>query len=185
MKLSKLSSHSIALSITFCSLLSHSVHARDYKVEVIIFENNNSYVATEDNNYEAPKRMSSGSKYWRLEPSLLKNEAIKISKSQNYTVKHHYAWGVESLPYSESANYTFIEKDIKGYVKVYAKQLLFANLDLDFKGFRMNEKRRLKLNEKHFFDHPKFGVLMQVSRITEQKKETTQDSKEVKLETSR
>jgi hypothetical protein len=32
-------------------------------------------------------------------------------------------------------------------------------------GFRLAEKRRIKLDEKHFFDHPKFGVLMQVSRL--------------------
>ena len=48
---------------------------------------------------------------------------------------------------------------------MYADQLLFTNIDLDYKGFRLKENRRLKLNEKHFFDHPKFGLLMQVSRL--------------------
>jgi len=65
----------------------------------------------------------------------------------------------------EVATYTVIEQDTQGYIKIYADQLLFANIDLDFNGFRMIEKRRLKLNERHFFDHPKFGILMQVSRL--------------------
>ena len=49
--------------------------------------------------------------------------------------------------------------------------LLFANLDIDFKGLRLKEKRRLKLNEKHYFDHPKFGILLQVSRLEEKTEE--------------
>jgi len=66
-----------------------------------------------------------------------------------------------------------IEQDINGWVKIYAEQLLFANIDVDYLGYRLNEKRRLKLNEKHFFDHPKFGLLVQVSRL-EPKEEVTE-----------
>jgi hypothetical protein len=139
--------------------------AKDYKVEIIIFENNNASNASENNDYEPPKRMKSGSRSWRLESSLLLDQAKKINKSNEYELKYHYAYGVESLPYQESANYTIIETDTQGYVKIYADQLLFANIDLDYKGFRMNQKRRLKLNERHFFDHPKFGLLLQVSRL--------------------
>mgnify|MGYP001946119395 FL=1 len=139
--------------------------AGDYKVEIIVFENTNSVVATEDNNYSKPKRMNSGSKAWYLEPTLLLSEAEKIIESSDYIFKYHYAYGVESLPYQESANFTVVETDLRGYVKVYADQLLFVNIDLDFNGFKMNQKRRLKLNERHFFDHPKFGLLMQVSRL--------------------
>lgn len=169
-----------------------NTHAGDYKVEMVVFENNNSSVATENNDYVAPKRMNSGSKAWFLEPTLLLEEAKKISDSDKYQLKHHYAWGVESLPYRNSANYTIIESDIKGYVKVYADQLLFTNIDLDFNGFRMDEKRRLKLNEKHFFDHPKFGIIMQVSRLIEPVEETEIETvldktpdPTLKLETSR
>lgn len=140
-------------------------YAKEYKVEIVVFENNNASVATEDNNYTPPKKMKSGSKAWLLSPSLLVEEAQSLSKSEDYILKQHFAYGIESLPYQDSANLTIIEQDLKGYVKIYAEQLLFANIDVDYNGFRMNQKRRLKLNEKHFFDHPKFGLLVQVSRL--------------------
>ena len=38
-------------------------------------------------------------------------------------------------------------------------------------GYRMVEKRRLKLNERHYFDHPKFGLLVQVSRLEANEKQ--------------
>ena len=56
---------------------------------------------------------------------------------------------------------------------------MFANLDLDFNGYRMTEKRRLKLNEKHYFDHPKFGVLLRVSRLEDKAEEETLESESV------
>lgn len=178
-----------ATVISFCQVLFNPTYARDYKVEIIVFENINGSVATEENDYTPPKRMKSGSKSWLLEPSLLTDQALKIEKSSDYQLKYHYAYGIESLPYQESANYTVIEQDIQGYIKVYADQLLFANIDLDFNGFRMNQKRRLKLNERHFFDHPKFGLLMQVSRLEKAVEEEPDDlaSDDVSpiLETSR
>lgn len=139
--------------------------SKNYKVEVLIFENNNPSSATERHDYVAPKAMRSNSATWQIEPDMLVNDAAAIDKSSDYALKHHLAWGQEARPYRSSATYTVLENDTKGYIKVYADDLLFVNLDLDYKGFRMEEKRRLKLNEKHFFDHPKFGVLLRVSRL--------------------
>jgi len=159
------------------------VSAKDYQVEVLIFENNNPSVATENHGYVAPKRMKSGSTVWLVSPSLLIEEAQTLESSPNYELMHHYSWGVESLAYENSANYAVAEQEALGFIKVYADQLLFTNIDLDYKGFRMKEKRRLKLNEKHFFDHPKFGLLMQVSRL--EASEEGPDDSELGLESSR
>ena len=153
--------------VTFliAALTISNASAKDYKVEVLVFENLNASIATESHAYEAPERMKSASSAWIIEPTMLNEEATLIQSSQDYVLKHHYSWGIESLPYQESANYNVVETDSQGYIKVYADQLLFTNIDLDYKGFRLKENRRLKLNEKHFFDHPKFGLLMQVSRL--------------------
>ena len=96
---------------------------------------------------------------------MLLEEAQTLQQSTDYQLLHHFSWGQEALPSSEAAIYNVIETDVAGWVKVYAKTLLFANLDLDLDGYRMTENRRLKLDEKHYFDHPKFGILMQVSRL--------------------
>ncbi len=167
------------LSVFFLVLqVGNTVHAKDYMVEVLVFENVNSGIATESQAYEAPKKMKSGSTAWAISPTMLNTEADSIIESPDYELKHHYSWGIESLPYEDSANYTIVEPESRGYIKVYADQLLFTNIDLDFKGFRMKEKRRLKLNEKHFFDHPKFGLLMQVSRLPKEPVDEFDEEKE-------
>ncbi len=155
----------LLVGLSFCLLSTTAKANKEYQVEVLVFEPLQAGAASESHHYIAPREMKHEARHWLLSPSLLNQEAKLISQSDQYVLKHHYAWGIESLPYEKSANYTVVERDIKGYIKVYADQLLFANLDIDFQGFRMREKRRLKLNEKHYFDHPKFGILMQVSRL--------------------
>ena len=160
---------SLSCLITASAIISMSVSsasmAKDYMVEVVVFENNAPSAATESLNYKAPRPSKSNSKTWLIEPSMLIDEAARIERSPNYTLVHHFSWGQKALPFEKSANYSILEQELNGWVKIYAEQLLFANIDLDYSGYRMNEKRRLKLNEKHFFDHPKFGVLLQVSRL--------------------
>jgi len=134
-------------------------------IEVVLFDNNNASQASESHDYVAPKSLKSIGATWALDPTMLNSAAEALQSSSDYEVRHHLSWGQESQPYEKSAAYTLIERDARGYIKVYADQLLFVNIDIDYNGFRMQEKRRLKLNEKHFFDHPKFGLLMQVSRL--------------------
>lgn len=43
------------------------------------------------------------------------------------------------------------------------QQQLFAQQQAEF--VRLKESRKIKLNELHYFDHPLFGVLLQVSRM--------------------
>ena len=149
----------------FLLLVSCFSFAKEYKVEVLVFENTTPSFATESSQYVEPRESRSGSETWPLQPSMLLEEASRIQNSSNYQLVHHFSWGQKTLPYEKSANYSVAEQNARGFIKVYAEQLLFANIDLDFLGYRMIEKRRLKLNEKHFFDHPKFGLLMQVSRL--------------------
>lgn len=153
------------LAFLLVSSLSTPLFARDYKVEAIVFKQLNGGAATESHTYQAPTQMKSRSETWLVKPSMLIAELDKLSKSPNYEVIKHYSWGQESLPLSQSASMSFYEPELQGWIKIYANDLLFVNIDLDVNGFRMREKRRIKLDEKHFFDHPKFGVLIQVSRL--------------------
>lgn len=139
--------------------------ARNYKVEVLVFENVGKHRAYESYNYKPIEQMSAGAGTWLLEPGMLLKEASAIAMSDDYRLISVYSWGQESLPLSEAGAVRVDQAGLNGWIKIYANQLLYANLDLDFNGYRMLEKRRLKLDEKHFFDHPKFGILMQVSRL--------------------
>ncbi|MEE9354166.1 MAG: CsiV family protein [Methylococcaceae bacterium] len=64
---------------------------------------------------------------------------------------------------------------IDGYVQLQRGHYLFMKVDMELLGqelgvddvsfpavYRVNERRRIKLNEVHYFDHPKFGLLTQV-----------------------
>jgi len=57
-------------------------NAKDYKVEVLLFDNNNPSKVTERHAYIAPKAMRSGSDTWVLEPSLLNESAGAIQNQQ-------------------------------------------------------------------------------------------------------
>lgn len=146
-------------------LLPSLVMAKDYKVEAVIIQNLQPTTAFEPYQYQEIEELSSEAETWKLEPSMLVEYAEAVNQAANYRVLKHFSWGQESLPTSEAAIFEISEANLFGHIKVYANQLLFVNLDLDYDGYRLVEKRRIKLNEVHYFDHPKFGVLMQVSRL--------------------
>lgn len=83
------------------------------------------------------------------------------------------------------APYAFTPPQIDGTVRVYLERYLHAETDLVFYRapgdgelppppgqdevlpsslFRLNEKRRMRLDELHYLDHPLFGVLIQIGR---------------------
>lgn len=161
----------ITISILLLLVPTSNIQAKDYMVEVLVFENNIEARATESHEYTAPREMKFEAETWELESSMLLEQAQAIVDSSDYELVHHFSWGQESLPYEDSATFNVYEDKAQGFIKIYAEQLLFANIDLDYDGYRMQEKRRLKLNEKHFFDHPKFGLLLQVSRLEVEEEE--------------
>jgi len=171
----RLSKLLLGLAITVLTLPS-LVAAKDYKVEVLVFENIGDHRAYESYRNSEIDEMLSNATVWQMETGMLEQDATSIVDSEDYQLTHHLSWAQESLPYSESAAINVIEPGLNGWIKVYASHLLFINVDLDFNGYRMTEKRRIKLNEKHFFDHPKFGLLMQVSRLEEPELDATNDA---------
>ena len=170
---SRIRSFTLRLGLGLILMCSAVAHAKDYKVEVLIFENVEAHPAYENQPYTAPEKPRTNAEIWPLQASMLLEQASAISLSEDYELLGYMSWGQESLPLSESAAREISELSINGWIKVYANQLLFANLDLDVNGYRMIEKRRLKLDELHYFDHPKFGLLMQVSRLEETDLEVT------------
>ncbi len=150
--------------------------AKDYQVEAVVFAHNQPHRAFESTHYIPVREVNSEAPTWALKPSMLLEEANTIRNANNYQIVAHYSWGQEALPSSEAAVYSVAESSLQGWFKIYASHLLFANIDLDFNGYRMSEKRRLKLNENHYFDHPKFGILMRVSRLAKPDAEEAGDS---------
>jgi len=92
------------------------------------------------------------------------------------------ATGVPGSTPPDAYNPAPIGPRLRGTVRIYENQLVFAEVDLQFSSlpttvrvpegavlsrpqvYRISEKRRIKLNEVHYFDHPYFGALIRVSR---------------------
>lgn len=133
----------------------------NYHVEVVVFQNNNTPYG---NNTQPVRDLDSNAKRWSMGPRYLGNYAQRLRNSPNYTVLSHKAWGQVSAPLARSPLGYPGGAGVEGWIRVFAPSLLFAELDLTFNGYRLSERRRLKLNEVHFFDSPGFGVLLRVSR---------------------
>jgi len=57
---------------------------------------------------------------------------------------------------------------LAGSVALQRSQYLFLGIDIDYQAapgvtFGLREKRRVKFGERHYFDHPAFGVIAQVT----------------------
>lgn len=157
----KLFFNTIIFVFAFVGLEQSALASGSYHVEALIFSNGGGSTGAYSNSpADAPDFGSS----WALNTAYLKKSASKIRNSGNYSVVKHIAWGVRSLPYSRSAAHTINGSGVNGWVKIFAKSLLFAHIDVVHNGSRLQEKRRLKLNEVHYFDNESFGMLLRVSR---------------------
>lgn len=136
----------------------------NYHVEVIVFNHTNTGSNTNSFTNQQSQALPNNGKTWRYSTAYLNNYASKLRNSSAYKVLQHTAWGQKSADYNRSATKQLSGSGMNGWVKVYAKSLLFAQLDISFKGHQITERRRLKLNEVHYFDNAGFGVLLRVSR---------------------
>lgn len=146
-----------------CSSFSLQTNASgNYQVEVVIFKHVYGPVG---NNPTLIEKIPSYANSWPLKKSLLVPHAKKIAQAPHYQILSHLSWGQKSAPFNASAATEFTENGLNGYIKVFAKQLLFAEIKLSLEGHFLSERRRLKLNEIHYFDNAGIGVLVQVSRL--------------------
>lgn len=113
-----------------------------------------------------------------------------ISSSSRYKVLKQVAWIQPAAAKNDAPLVSIVGSPmLSGQVRVYSRKLLFVELELRLirpltnmshttvpyssryyqsPVFLVKETRRLKLNEIHYFDHPRFGALLKVSRWTRQ-----------------
>ncbi len=100
-----------------------------------------------------------------------------LQRSGEYQLLHYVAWMQDTLVRSPSTLVSIrsAAEGLDGKIQVHGGHLLFADVVVNYAGMRLpgmvtasvysiEEKRRLKLNETHYFDHPFFGVILRVSR---------------------
>jgi hypothetical protein len=95
-----------------------------------------------------------------------------LARQGGYTLLAHAAWAA-IVPSNgrTTARLEDVLKDgtpLAGSVALQRSQYLFLGVDVDYRAepgvtYALREKRRIKFGERHYFDHPAFGVIAQVT----------------------
>jgi len=176
----------IIIMAVFSALAGPGVAAENrYQVEVIIFEhlimNDGGEIWPEKDerpqwdNALAIFRDANDSRFTPLSSSRYKMSGIYrvLRSSQAYRPILHLAWEQAGLP-SSRARPVYIAGDngqVEGTLKLEQSRFLHIEMDLVYpfgnsagQYARLQERRRLKLKELHYFDNPVFGAVVQVTR---------------------
>lgn len=121
------------------------------------------------------------------------SSVVNRLENENYRVINHFVWHqpASALNSSEKLLVQFGDfktrqfREVEGTINLQLGRYLHLDIDLwkilveppNFIAdnysvhspifyYRMHESRRLRLGEMHYFDHPKFGLLVQVRRVS-------------------
>lgn len=97
---------------------------------------------------------------------MLKPVYDKLAVQLSYNVLMHAAWQqpVTANATGAAVRIRDVSGEVNGFVRIQRGEYLELILDLEYQPlpnqfYRLNEVRRIKFNEQHYFDHPKFGVV--------------------------
>jgi len=149
---------------------------KQYKIELLIFSQTG--VSSEvfdqmDSTIVWPDRLIRLSAIQKVSPQYLNLSSIYavLARNQSYHPLLHTAWiqSVRKNHLSTAVQITGGEGRINGFVRIQRGHLLHLISDIEYSNggviYRINEKRRFKLNEIHYLDHPKFGLLIRISPV--------------------
>lgn len=154
-----------------------------YQIELVVFENKNgTSTGNEHWSIEAPPLDTTGA----LAPddglaadSKLASALAALEKDATYRILAQKKW-VQGGDEKKSSKPALVQAgtELEGLVQFYVSRFLHVELDMRFRPahaplsetgtpvvFRLEEKRRIKSQETHYFDHPKFGVLLRVTPL--------------------
>jgi hypothetical protein len=144
---------------------------RAYKIEMIVFaqhDETNEVFDQYQSRIQWPATIRNLSDYSPATKSLTGIWA-KLQASPSYRPILHVAW-VQRVGANRLGAAVKIQSPsphIKGYFRIQRGNLLHLIADIEYQPedviYRIQEKRRFKLNEIHYLDHPRFGLIVRVS----------------------
>ncbi len=156
-----------------------------YDIEVVVIENNlPDLVAGEAWRKEDLKKLladiASATDAAQAEGDKPLTTAVNaLRKNGSHKVLGHYRWTQAAGPRAETRPVRLLSDQaaLDGVMRFYLSRFLHVELDLvlasggnwreeNFEGeiVRLNEHRRIKTQETHYFDHPRLGVLVRVTQ---------------------
>jgi len=166
----------LTLLLLSLSCINVSAAERLYKIELLIFSQdmpNTEIFEQTESQIAWPRRIVNRSAYKRVDPAFmnLHGSYAKLNRTQNYQALMHVAWvqTVKSNRLGQAVKISTPEGTINGFFQLQRGNLVHMIVDLEYSTdsviYRLREKRRFKLNETHYLDHPKFGVIARVSPL--------------------
>lgn len=163
---------SLLLILTFS--FAQNLLAKDYQIELIIFEHiydSSSPEADSRADMEIPYVLLNEMRPTTPDTLVLSEEAKRVKGSRNFRYIGHASWIQEGLS-REDAGYVNLDSwlagsGIQGTATVYLNRYLHLDVQLSKEetNSQMSQKRRMRSKELHYIDHPKFGILAQITPV--------------------
>jgi hypothetical protein len=160
-----------------------------YEIEVVVFENrlsdlegNELWAREREKPVSAGKDKPVSTGQNPPADSGLSAAAAALEKSGRHHVLTHLRWRqtAEAKSVSKPVNIGNTTGGLDGSLRFYLSRFLIVEMNLALRAmqgggmfsgtaendtvvYRLNEPRRIKVSETHYFDHPKFGALVRVS----------------------
>ena len=157
-----------------------------YEIEVLVFENrlpdldgSEQWTATPDKPQETVSAITLGT---TPAGSDLAKVATALQNDARYRLLTHRRW-IQAADNRLASSPVLVQTDnreVDGHVRFYMSRFLHVELNLAFQPqvpalgslepapapYRLTEQRRIRSQELHYFDHPKFGALVRVVPTT-------------------
>ncbi len=166
-----------------------------FEVEIVVFQNNLAYLEGEELwtsdtvDTKLPGMAEAIDVPDQPDPrSVLTRAALTLKADTNYRVLAHKRWLLSAEPRSAAQWLYFrsastAEAELEGVLRFYQGRFLHVELDLllhefatgkaastdtnrpDIQVYRIGQRRRIRSHDVNYFDHPKFGALVQVAPV--------------------
>ncbi len=158
--------------------LSAQVHAekRKFQIDIIVFAQDlatTEMLDAESSSLHWPNRLinpgQNATEEINSSSSTLFNAASILDRKPQYTILKHTSW-VQTIASDQAGRPVRIQADeFNGYVQLKRGHNLHLKVGMEYPDqftdtiFTLSEHRRILLNQKHYFDHPRLGVIANVT----------------------
>lgn len=164
------------LLLSFCYSQAYAAE-RLYKIELVIFSQHMASTEVFDQTESKivwPRHVLNRTSYKKVSPEYMNLDGsyAQLARVQNYRALMHVAWiqPAKANSLSTAVKISNADGSINGFFRIQRGNLVHMIADIEYSPggviYRLNEKRRFKLNETHYLDHPKFGILARISPVS-------------------
>ena len=165
----------LSLLITVTSLASLDMQAKEFQVELLVFEH-----LYANPSPEGLAKIENDTEYTSLvdfrnadkDDLQLTDDAQRIRGSRNFRLLKHISWIQEGLSKEEagSINISRWIPSLQGSVTLYLNRFLHLDIHIektldDTSLSLLHEKRRMRSQTTHYIDNPYFGIIARITAL--------------------